>query len=309
MRLDDYRTSSNVRDEGSGSGFGGGGMGLGGGGGLGGGLGMIIGLVASRFGIVGVLVVLGIAWALGMFGGGGQGLVGSGQPGTAVEQGANANAAQVCAEPDKRFSCQVLASTEDTWARVFQASGQQYQPAGFSFFENSVEAGQCGNASAAVGPFYCPANQRVYLSTSFFQELQTKFGAAGDFAQAYVIAHEVGHHIQTLTGVSNTVRQAQASSSKAEGNRYQVAMELQADCYAGVWANANRDRLEAGDVQEGLRAAQAIGDDTLQKQAQGYVVPESFTHGTSAQRQQWLNVGLKTGDPARCDTFGAMGLS
>lgn len=311
MRLDDYRTSDNVRDEGSGGFGGGGGLGLGGGGGggLGGGLGLIIGLVASRFGIVGVLVVLGLGWALGMFGGGGSQLVGTGQPGTTAGSGAITDPRQACAQSQEhRFSCQVLASTEDTWARVFQGSGQPYQPAGFSFFTNSVGAGECGNASAAVGPFYCPANQRVYLSISFFEELQTKFGAGGDFAQAYVIAHEVGHHVQTLTGVSNRVRQAQASAGKAEGNRYQVAMELQADCYAGVWAAANRDRLDPGDVQEGLRAAQQIGDDTLQRQAQGYVVPESFTHGTSAQRQQWLNVGLKTGDPAQCDTFGSLGL-
>lgn len=307
MRLDDYRTSDNVRDAGSGGG--GLGFGGGGGGGLGGGLGLIISLIASRFGIGGVLVALGLAWALGMFGGGGSQLVSTGQPG-ATGGGAIDDPRQACAQSQThRFSCQVLASTEDTWTRVFQTSGQPYRPAQFQFFSNSVQAGQCGNASAAVGPFYCPANQTVYLSTSFFDELQTKFGAAGDFAQAYVIAHEVGHHIQTLTGVSDRVRQAQASGSRAEGNRYQVAMELQADCYAGVWAAANRDRLEPGDVQEGLRAAQAIGDDTLQRQAQGYVVPESFTHGTSAQRQQWLNVGLKTGDPAQCDTFGALSLA
>ena len=155
-----------------------------------------------------------------------------------------------------------------------------------------------------MGPFYCPSDNSVYIDTSFYDELRTRFGAAGDFAQAYVIAHEVGHHVQTLTGVSDKVRQIQASSSRAEANAAQVMMELQADCYAGVWAANNRERLEPGDVEEGLRAAQAIGDDTLQRSAGQRPVPESFTHGTSAQRMQWLRIGLTTGDPAQCDTFG-----
>ena len=297
MRLDDYRTSDNVRDQGQGAGgFGGGGFGGGGGG-----LGLIIGLVASRFGIVGVIVVLLGAWALGMFGGGGSGVVSPTQPGTSAT--ATNDAAAACnSDPQKRFSCQVLASTEDTWGEIFQASGQRYQPAGFDFYTGSGQSG-CGAAQSAMGPFYCPSDNRIYVDTSFYGELQNRFGAAGDFAQAYVIAHEVGHHIQTLTGVSDKVRAIQAQSSKAEGNRAQVAMELQADCYAGVWAANNRDRLEPGDVEEGLRAAQAIGDDTLQRAAGGRVVPESFTHGTSAQRQQWLRTGLQSGDPAACDTF------
>ncbi|CAA9513748.1 MAG: YpfJ protein, zinc metalloprotease superfamily [uncultured Sphingomonadaceae bacterium] len=299
MRLDDYRTSDNVRDQGQGAGGFGGGAGFGGGGGLG----LIIGLVASRFGIAGVVVVLLGAWMLGMFGGGGSGVVSPAQPGVSAS-GATNDAATACAQgPTERFSCQVLASTEDTWAKIFQASGQRYQPAGFAFFTGGTTSG-CGAAQSAMGPFYCPSDNSVYLDTSFFDELQTKFGAAGDFAQAYVIAHEVGHHIQTLTGVSDKVRAIQARSNQVEGNRAQVAMELQADCYAGVWAANNRDRLEPGDVEEGLRAAQAIGDDTLQRAAQGRVVPESFTHGTSAQRQQWLRTGLQSGDPAACDTFG-----
>ena len=298
MRLDDYRTSDNVRDQGAGGGFGGGGMG--------GGLGLIIGLVASRFGIGGVVVVLLGAWMLGMFGGGGSRVVSPGQPGVTAGSGATDNAAQACASsPEKRFSCQVLASTEDTWAKIFAASGQRYQPAGFSFYSGSGQSG-CGAARAAMGPFYCPSDNSIYVDTSFYDELQTKFGAAGDFAQAYVIAHEVGHHIQTLTGVSDKVRAIQARSSEAEGNRAQVAMELQADCYAGVWAANNRDRLEPGDVEEGLTAAQAIGDDTLQRAAGRRPVPESFTHGTSAQRMQWLRTGLATGDPAACDTFGQL---
>lgn len=296
MRLDDYRTSDNVRDQGQGAG------GFGGGGGMGGGLGMIIGLVASRFGIVGVVVVLLGAWMLGMFGGGGSGVVSPTQQGASAT--ATNDAAAACnSDPQKRFSCQVLASTEDTWGKIFQASGQRYQPAGFDFYTGSGRSG-CGAAQSAMGPFYCPSDNRIYVDTSFYGELQNRFGAAGDFAQAYVIAHEVGHHIQTLTGVSDKVRAIQARLSQVEGNRAQVAMELQADCYAGVWAANNRDRLEPGDVEEGLRAAQAIGDDTLQRAAQGRVVPESFTHGTSAQRQQWLRTGLQSGDPAACDTFG-----
>jgi predicted metalloprotease len=154
-----------------------------------------------------------------------------------------------------------------------------------------------------MGPFYCPADQGVYLDTSFYDELRQRFGAPGDFAQAYVIAHEVGHHVQALTGIADKVQSSQQRVSRTEGNALQVAMELQADCYAGVWAAANRDRMEPGDVEEGLRAAQAIGDDTLQKAAGQRPVPDSFTHGSSAQRQMWLKRGLDSGDPAQCDTF------
>ena len=154
-----------------------------------------------------------------------------------------------------------------------------------------------------MGPFYCPTDQRIYLDTSFFNELANRFGAKGDFAQDYVIAHEFGHHIQNLLGTSDKVQQIQRSSDERTGNAASVRLELQADCYAGVWAAQNRDRLEPGDIQEGLTAAHAIGDDTLQKEAQGRVVPDSFTHGTSAQREAWLQRGLQTGDPAACDTF------
>jgi hypothetical protein len=161
----------------------------------------------------------------------------------------------------------------------------------------------CGAAQAAMGPFYCPSDQSIYIDPTFFQELSTRFGAQGDFAQAYVIAHEVGHHVQNLTGVLDQARQAQSRASSAEGNAVQVRVELQADCYAGVWARNDRNLMEAGDLEEGLRAAEAIGDDTLQRQAQGRVVPESFTHGSSAQRMQWLRRGYETGDPAACDTF------
>jgi uncharacterized protein len=162
----------------------------------------------------------------------------------------------------------------------------------------------CGAAQSAMGPFYCPADQKIYIDTTFFEELRTRFGVDGDFPMAYVIAHEVGHHIQTITGTSEKVRRAQERVSRVEGNRLQVAMELQADCYAGVWARNDTNLLEPGDIEEGLRAAEAIGDDTLQRASQGVVVPESFTHGSSQQRMAWLKRGLDTGDPAQCNTFG-----
>jgi len=307
MRLGGYRTSDNVRDQGQG--FGGGGGGFGGGGG--GCLTMLIPLVISRFGIGGVLILLLGYCALSQFGGG-SGL-GLGGPGTQVvpQQGGGAtnDARQACSTtPAKRFSCQVLASTEDTWTQVFAAKGQRYQPAGFDFYTDGGNSG-CGAAQSAMGPFYCPTDNKIYLDTGFFEELQSRFGATGDFAQAYVIAHEVGHHIQFLTGVLEQAQSAQQRLSSQEGNAVQVKVELQADCYAGVWAANAKDAqgklIEAGDVEEGLRAAEAIGDDTLQRQAQGRVSPESFTHGRSAQRQEWLQRGLTTGEPASCDTFNS----
>jgi len=193
-----------------------------------------------------------------------------------------------------RFIELVLGDTEVTWQRIFSASGRQYQPPVLVLFEDAVRSA-CGNASAASGPFYCPADQKIYLDLSFFRELGQRFGAPGDFAQAYVVAHEVGHHVQHLLG---TTRQAQQG-----GNEGSVRLELQADCYAGVvWghAEARANRLDQGDVEEGLAAAAAIGDDRLTK---GRVSPESFTHGTSEQRARWLRQGLSTGDPNRCDTF------
>jgi hypothetical protein len=248
--------------------------------------------------------------ALGMMGGGGG--LGVGTPGSTVspqqESGATRDAQQACSSaPAKRFSCQVLASTEDTWAKLFAARGQSYKPAGFWFYGNSGNSG-CGAAQSAMGPFYCPTDSSIYLDTSFFDELQTRFGASGDFAQAYVIAHEVGHHIQNLTGVLDNASTEQRRVSSREGNAIQVRVELQADCYAGVYAANAKDAqgrpvIEAGDVEEGLRAAQAIGDDTLQRQSQGRVVPEAFTHGSAAQRTAWLKRGLESGDPAACDTF------
>ena len=303
MRLGGYRTSDNVSDQGRGFG----GFGGGGGGGC---LFALLPFVLSRFGIGGVLILLLGYCALSYMGGGGGLGLGGPAPGVAPHQSSTAggSAAQICADPTKRFSCQVLASTEDTWAKLFAAQGQRYQPAGFSFYSGGGNSG-CGAAQSAMGPFYCPTDGKIYLDTSFYDELQNRFGAAGDFAQAYVIAHEVGHHIQNLTGVLGEASARQRRLSSREGNALQVLVELQADCYAGVWAANARDSqgslLEPGDVEEGLRAAQAIGDDTLQRRTQGRVVPEAFTHGTAEQRSQWLRRGLETGDPAACDTFAA----
>ena len=199
----------------------------------------------------------------------------------------------------------VLADTEDTWKQIFAQNGSQYEEPVLVLFDGSVQSA-CGMASAAVGPFYCPGDHKLYIDLSFFRELDQRFGAPGDFAQAYVVAHEIGHHVQTLTGVSSRVNQLRQRASEAEGNALSVRQELQADCYAGVWGShaARRNWLDEGDVEEGLRAAAAIGDDRLQKQSQGYVVPESFTHGSSGQRQEWLKRGLQTGDLRQCDTFG-----
>jgi predicted metalloprotease len=198
----------------------------------------------------------------------------------------------------------VLADTEDTWREIFRRNGSTYEDPGMVIFEQRVQSA-CGLASAAMGPFYCPADRKLYLDLSFFRDLDQRFGAPGDFAQAYVVAHEVGHHVQTLLGLSSRVHAARSRASEQEANELSVRQELQADCYAGVWGNhANRrDFLDPGDVEEGLRAAAAIGDDRLQRQSQGHVVPESFTHGSSEQRQRWLRRGLETGDIQQCDTF------
>jgi hypothetical protein len=204
-----------------------------------------------------------------------------------------------------RFASVVLASTEDTWTKVFAQGGRTYRPPKLVLFTQSVPSA-CGMSSSATGPFYCPADQKVYIDLSFFQELSQRFQAPGDFAQAYVIAHEVGHHVQNLLGISDQVTQAQRSArSEGEANTYSVRLELQADCLAGVWAHhADKDAhlLEPGDVEEGLRAAAAIGDDRLQGLTQGYVQPDSFTHGSSEQRVQWLRKGIQGGDPNGCRT-------
>ena len=297
MRFGGRRTSDNVEfREGGRSGLGGGG--------LGGGAGMLMGLVFSRFGIGGVVVLFIVMMLLG---GNPLGLSGGGEQAVAPQQRTNGQtAAEVCSvDEQRRFLCQVLASTEDQWSQHFTAAGQTYQPPRLVFYRGGAPTG-CGYGQSAMGPFYCPADQGIFLDTTFFEELAQRLGAPGDFAQAYVVAHEVGHHIQTLTGTAGQIRQAQqAVGQESAANALQVRMELQADCYAGVWAARERSTLEAGDIEEGMTAAAAIGDDTLQRAGQGRVVPESFTHGTSAQRQEALMRGFQGGDPAACDVYTA----
>jgi predicted metalloprotease len=199
----------------------------------------------------------------------------------------------------------VLAQTEDVWTPIFKQMGKTYDKPGMVLFSGFTRSA-CGSAQSAMGPFYCPLDQKVYLDLSFFQEMKTRFNAPGDFAAAYVIAHEVGHHVENQMGLLPKVQARQRQVSKAEANELSVRVELMADCLAGVWANHANTQwkiLEEGDVQEALNAASAIGDDRLQKQAQGYVVPDSFTHGTSAQRTQWFTRGLKGGDMNQCNTF------
>jgi len=270
------------------------GMGLGGGGNL---LGCLLPLVASRFGIIGVVILVLGYCALQQFGGG---IIGGG-PTTQ-----NAPAGQSTLNDDSRkFLTGVLGSTERVWTDIFQRSGATYRPTTMVAYSNYDQSG-CGAAQSAMGPFYCPTDQRIYIDPTFFNELSRRFQAPGDFAQAYVIAHEVGHHIQNLEGTLDRAQTAQAQASRTAGNQIQVGVELQADCYAGVWAaNAKtadgRPAMEQGDLEEGMRAAEAIGDDTLQRQMQGQAVPESFTHGSSAQRMEALRRGLTTGNPSACN--------
>jgi hypothetical protein len=205
------------------------------------------------------------------------------------------------------FVSVVLADTEDTWNSLFQQMGRDYREPTLVLFSDAVQSA-CGYAQAASGPFYCPRDQKLYIDLSFYQDLKYRHNAPGDFAQAYVIAHEVGHHVQTLLGISDQVRSLQRQVSQTQANQLSVRQELQADCFAGVWAHhaqKTRQILEQGDIEEALNAASSIGDDRLQRQAQGYVVPESFTHGSSAQRVRWFTTGIKTGDIDQCNTFAA----
>ncbi|GAA3905057.1 MULTISPECIES: KPN_02809 family neutral zinc metallopeptidase [Gibbsiella] len=205
-----------------------------------------------------------------------------------------------------KFTSVVLASTEDNWKEVFQKMGKTYQPPRLVMYRGATRT-NCGTGQAAMGPFYCPADSTVYIDLSFYQDMKNKLGAGGDFAQAYVVAHEVGHHVQNLLGIERQVRQEQQGASQAEVNRLSVKMELQADCFAGVWGQyaEKQQMLEEGDLQEALNAAQAIGDDRLQQQSQGRVVPDSFTHGTSQQRYTWFKRGFDSGDPGQCNTFAS----
>lgn len=209
-----------------------------------------------------------------------------------------------------RFIRRVLADTEDVWKRVFQSFDRQYEPPRLVMFTQATNSA-CGTGLAQMGPFYCPLDKKVYLDLSFFNELSRRFGAPGDFAQAYVVAHEVGHHVQMLLGIAEKVQAAKQRMTERQSNAIQVRMELQADCFAGVWAslaNQLKNRLQPGDVEEGLRAAAAIGDDMIQKQTQGRVVPEAFTHGSSEQRVRWFRRGLESGQIQQCDTFNASDL-
>ena len=224
------------------------------------------------------------------------------------QNGAPTEQRALTAEEEKigEFPKVVFADTEDIWTKIFEENNMQYEKPKMVLFTGSVETA-CGGASSASGPFYCPGDQKVYMDLAFFDELQTKFGASGgDFATAYVIAHEVGHHIQTLLGTSAKMRQAQQGKSEAEANKLSVALELQADFYAGVWAKYNQENLDIGDIDEALSAAQAVGDDAIQKRMQGHIVPESFTHGTSEQRKYWFMKGYTTGDIRQGDTFSEM---
>ncbi len=207
----------------------------------------------------------------------------------------------------RNFVAVVLAETEDVWNETFQKAGRTYEEPKLVLFSGAVESA-CGMADAAVGPFYCPADHKVYLDLVFFEDLHSRFGASGDFAQAYVIAHEIGHHVQTQLGIIQKVNAMQARASKTDRNKLNVMLELQADCLAGMWAHQaqkKRNILEAGDIEEGLNAASAVGDDRIQKRTQGYVVPDGFTHGSSAQRVRWFKKGLEQGDIAACNTFNA----
>ncbi len=207
----------------------------------------------------------------------------------------------------RNFVAVVLAETEDVWKETFQNAGRTYEEPKLVLFSGAVESA-CGMADAAVGPFYCPADHKVYLDLVFFEDLHSRFGASGDFAQAYVIAHEIGHHVQTQLGIIQKVNAMQARADRTDRNKLNVMLELQADCLAGMWAHQaqkKRNILEAGDIEEGLNAASAVGDDRIQKRTQGYVVPDGFTHGSSAQRVRWFKRGLEQGNIATCDTFNA----
>lgn len=284
MRTDDERESSNIEDR-RGGGFpgGGGGIGIGA---------IVLALAAAYFGID-PRVVLQTASQLQQS-----------RPAAATHGPVQESSRE---KADRHLVAVVLADTEDTWSAVFAARGGHYREPKLVLFRGSTPTG-CGTGQAAAGPFYCPADEKVYIDLGFYDELRERFHAPGDFAQAYVIAHEVGHHVQNLLGISEKVQRARERASPAGANALSVRLELQADCLAGVWGNqANRSRhiLEAGDVEEALAAATAIGDDTLQKAARGYAVPDSFTHGTSVQRVHWFRRGMESGNIKDCDTFAA----
>jgi len=275
--------------------------------GAGGGILRLLPVVFKFLGFKGTAVVAAGAIAYGLFTGNLGSMLGVSGLQQNAEQIESSKPIQQSAEERELvdFVSVILADTEVTWKKLFEKKGKRYKEPKLVLFRHSVKSA-CGLAESAMGPFYCPGDQKVYIDLSFYDQLKNQFKAPGDFAQAYVIAHEVGHHIQTLLGTSSKVHKARQSLNKVEGNKLSVKQELQADCLAGVWAtHANRSRqlLEAGDVDEGLAAASAIGDDTLQKQSKGYVSPDSFTHGSSAQRVKWFKIGMASGDMDSCDTF------
>ena len=307
MRWGDFRRSDNVEDRtagepegaGGGGGFPLGGLHIGGG--------ALIILV-----IVGMLFGINPFEMLGIIGGGGGGSVQTAPQSAAPGYGPQTGAAPRQSSPgspaevNKDFSRAVLGDTEDVWGAVFKAMGSRYEPPKLVLYRG-VTKSACGRADAAVGPFYCPADRDLYLDTSFFNELHTRFGAPGDFAQAYVIAHEVGHHVQNLLGTMGKFEAQMQRSDQQTANALSVRLELQADCYAGVWGfyAQKRNMIDASDVESGLRAAAAVGDDQIQKRTRGYVVPESFTHGSAEQRSRWFRTGLQSGDLRDCNTFAA----
>ena len=282
MRMDDQRESDYVEDRRSGGG------GLPGPGGL---------------GIIATLLALAAGHFLGIDPRAVLGLLSQVQQETAAPVASHKPPAD---DPEARFVAKVLADTEDSWSEIFRRAGKQYQPPRLVLFSGRTPTA-CGTGSTAMGPFYCPGDRKVYIDLAFYRELERRYRAPGQFAQAYVIAHEVGHHVQNLMGISAKVHQAeQHAHSQAEANAYSVRLELQADCFAGVWgyrAEHIGHRLEPGEVEQALRAASAIGDDTLQKQVRGYAVPDSFTHGSAAQRVRWFERGMQSGDPRQCNTF------
>jgi uncharacterized protein len=263
-----------------------------------------MGMVGGGIGVGGILIAL-VAYFLGV------------DPGTVMDMagqaGGGASSQQVAkgtpGDEAGQFVSRVLGSTEDVWSGIFRQSGAEYRAPTLVLYEGQVRSA-CGTGAAAMGPFYCQNDEKLYLDLTFFRDLHTRFRAPGDFAQAYVVAHEVAHHVQKLTGSFKRLEVARDRASQAELNRLSVRMELQADCYAGVWGHhaGTMKQLEAGDIEEALGAATAIGDDRLQKQAQGRVVPESFTHGTSEQRVRWFKRGLDSGSAKNCDTFSAASL-
>jgi predicted metalloprotease len=285
MRLDEERQSDNVEDrrgEGGGRSFGvGHGVGIGT---------ILLAVAASYFFGIDPTVILGLA----------------SRSTSPAPQSVPAH--KPPAEDEMaRFVSKVLADTEDTWGAIFRQAGRQYQDPKLVLFTGATPTA-CGTGQTAMGPFYCPLDHKVYIDLAFYRDLKTRYGAPGDFAQAYVIAHEVGHHVQSLLGISDKIRAAQGRASQAQANALSVRLELQADCLAGVWgyhADRTRHILEAGDVEEALTAASAIGDDRLQQHAHGYAVPDTFTHGTSAQRVRWFKRGIDTGDLKQCNTFNA----